>query len=266
MNKPHKPEVNKPRKQKINKPRATSQNPAVAWEFDPSAYREELHLKYPPQNSWENISIKDSQDFRNLFLGDWELLGNEDRMHLDSSLFRWRNWGSPFDLLHLLWVADKLNVYPPISVLSGLAKAVESYFLAEGEKRFDECLGLVGKKSKRNYFTKSAIRSRDADLCQQMETLIGVWKVIIKVTIEEAAVMVAAANPNSLSEDTIKRLYSNNKNWKELRTIFSALASVHSLCWSTEDRQNFLTSFPVYSLPQRFKSEHPLYNPEDPDS
>ena len=193
-------------------------------------------------------------------LGDWELFGNEDRMIFDRSLFRWRNWGSPFELLQLLWAADRFNVYPPISVFSGLAKAVESYFLADGKKRFDECLGLVGKRGGRNYFTEMTNRSRDANLCQQMETLKGIWK----VTVEKAAAMVAAANPNSISEDTIKFRYSNSKKWKELRAVFSVAVKVHLICWSPEDRQKFLNTFPLESLPPRLKSEHPSYNPKDP--
>lgn len=259
MNKPHKPKAKKISKRKTNKTRATSQEPAVV---NSSTHREDLHLKYPPQYGWENVSIKDSQEFRSLFLRAEELPEFEEFLLLSSAHIGWKRDQSPFNLLQMLLAAHRANVYPPISVLSALAKAAESFFIAEGNKRFDECLGLVGKRGERNFFTESTIRSRDAKLCQQMETLIGVWK----VTIEEAAAIVAAANPHSLSEDTINRYYSNNKKWKELRTIFSTVGKVYSLCWSTEDRQNFLTSFPVDSLSPRIQSEHPLYNPEDPDS
>ncbi len=259
MNKPYKPKAKKISKRKPNKARATSQEPAVV---NSSTHREDLHLKYPPQNGWENVSIKDSQEFRSLFLRAEELPEFEEFLLLSSAHIGWKRDQSPYYLLQMLWAAHRANVYPPISVLSALAKVAESFFIAEGNKRFDECLGLVGKWGGRSYFKKSTIRSRDANLCQQMETLIGVWK----VTIEEAAAMVAAANPHSLKENTINRYYSNNKKWKELRIIYRTAAMVHVLCWSTENRQNFLTSFPVYSLPQRFKSEHPLYNPEDPDS
>ncbi len=259
MNKPHKPKAKKISKRKTNKTRAISQEPAVV---NSSTHREDLHLKYPPQNGWENVSIKDSQEFRSLFLRAEELPEFEEFLLLSSAHIGWKRDQSPYYLLQMLWAAHRANVYPPISVLSALAKAAESFFIAEGNKRFDECLGLVGKWGGRSYFKKSTIRSRDANLCQQMETLIGVWK----VTIEEAAAMVAAANPHSLSENTINRYYSNNKKWKELRIIYRTAAMVHVLCWSTENRQNFLTSFPFYSLPSKIQSEHPLYNPEDPDS
>jgi len=259
MNKPHKPKAKKISKRKTNKTRATSQEPAVV---NSSTHREDLHLKYPPQYGWENVSIKDSQEFRSLFLRVEELPEFEEFLLLSSAHIGWKRDQSPYYLLQMLWAAHRANVYPPISVLSALAKVAESFFIAEGNKRFDECLGLVGKWGGRSYFKKSTIRSRDANLCQQMETLIGVWK----VTIEEAAAMVAAANPHSLKENTINRYYSNNKKWKELRIIYRTAAMVHVLCWSTENRQNFLTSFPVDSLPPRLQPEHPLYNPEDSDS
>jgi len=258
VNKPPQPKAKKPPQRKTNKIRATSQPPAVDREFDPSTNCEELHLKYPPENSWRNVSIKDSQEFRSLFLGDWELLGNEDRMNFDSSLFRLRNWESPFDLLQLLWAADKLKVYPPPSVLSILAKAIESYFLTEGKMPLDKCLGLVWKRGKgSSYFTKSKEHTRDTLLCEQMETLRYIWG----LTIPEAAHMVASANPGTLEEATIKSRY--DKEWKKLRIICHSTAIVHSCCWSRKDKKKFLGTFPVHSLPPHLRTKHPSDNPKE---
>lgn len=220
---------------------------------DPHPKLWQLFMGYPPEElGGKRILETDIPGLPNAYVTEYELRKKHRSEICElmsyNSLFEETN--QPLMALHVFVLAAKLGIYPPLPVIGYLASGVHNYLEAEGEKKLDDCLGLVDKPGVGDHFTQWKKFNRDMKLRQYMILL----RKTFGVTIEKAAEMVSKL-PNSLSQRTLEDRFKKDPFWKLNRKILEPAQWLELK--TIEVQQKFLKEFPLNALPDRLKPLHP---------
>jgi len=157
------------------------------------------------------------QDHEKIFVEKYEKDGGsiKDLLKLYDLAYRFGFTKDHTILPDLLTLAHRLKVYPPLSVLGHVARALQESLESKGRKSLDTCLGIRVKPGSRSLLTQQKEKTRD----QHYVRVIRIWTMVHGLRLEDACMIAADQykGPQKLPRETIEQRW-RSKEWKAYRS------------------------------------------------